>query len=170
MAWEEVFALNAQWGYDRRAHRRGPIRERQIRQQTLLGGLQQLRRFRAMRKSFREESLCCSAIELGSRSVLARRCDHGRIASPSSASDARRCRRFKMQTGRISCDRGAGFARCKQAPGRYPHGSSRPFFGENALPSVLAKARTKRVERRTSESGDLHNPAPADCPDIRLSY
>jgi hypothetical protein len=41
---------------------------------------------------------------------------------------------------------------------------------ENAASSALAKARTERVERRTSESGDLHDPAPADCPDIYLSH
>jgi hypothetical protein len=41
---------------------------------------------------------------------------------------------------------------------------------ENAPPSTLAKARTERVERRTSESGDLQNPAPADCPDIHVSH
>ena len=45
------------------------------------------------------------------------------------------------------------------------------FGPENAPPSALAKARTERVERRTSESGDLQkSPAPADCPDIRLIY
>jgi hypothetical protein len=46
-----------------------------------------------------------------------------------------------------------------------------PFFSpENAPPSALAKAGTERVERRTSESGDLHNPAPADCPDICIRH
>ena len=43
---------------------------------------------------------------------------------------------------------------------------AQPFSPENAPPSVLAKARTERVERRTGEGGDLHDPAPADCPDI----
>jgi hypothetical protein len=49
--------------------------------------------------------------------------------------------------------------------------SAEPFFSpENASPSALAKAGTERVERRTSESGDLHNPAPADCPDICIRH
>jgi hypothetical protein len=58
--------------------------------------------------------------------------------------------------------------------GRPPAGKRRrpePFFSpENAPPSALAKAGTERVERRTSESGDLHDPAPADCPDIRINH
>ena len=49
-------------------------------------------------------------------------------------------------------------------------GPSPPFSPENAPPSVLAKARTERVERRTGEGGDLHDPAPADCPDIDATY
>ena len=55
----------------------------------------------------------------------------------------------------------------KQANGTGP---SRPLSPKNAPPSTLAKARTERVERRTSESGDLQNPAPADCPDIHISH
>jgi len=47
----------------------------------------------------------------------------------------------------------------------------KPVFSlEIAPPSVLAKARTERVERRTGEGGDLHDPAPADCPDIDATY
>jgi hypothetical protein len=55
-------------------------------------------------------------------------------------------------------------------PRQMPSAAKPAIRPENAPPSALAKARTERVERRTSESGDLQNPAPADCPDIRLTY
>jgi len=44
------------------------------------------------------------------------------------------------------------------------------LFVQNHPRSVLAKALTERVERRTSDGGDLYNPAPADCPDIQPTY
>ncbi len=65
---------------------------------------------------------------------------------------------------------GSWFARVTRG-----HGKCRPqppaIRPKNAPPSALAKARTERVERRTSESGDLQNPPlQLDCPDIHLTY
>ena len=53
------------------------------------------------------------------------------------------------------------------APPRCEGGSAGPglaSFHQNAPPSALAKARTERVERRTSESGDLQNPRAGRLP------
>ena len=49
-------------------------------------------------------------------------------------------------------------------PSAAPPVSNPAIWPKNAPPSALAKARTERVERRTSESGDLQNPRSSRLP------